>query len=302
MNIDIATILKDTAVTSNALDVRITDKNVALKKFSSIFNCDENTIVWLRKEFNINSISTKNKLVIVEKGFKFKKNLDNYIEVTNPRSVFFSLMKKYNPINRKSGIDFKSNVSKKCKIGKNVYIGAYTTIDDDVEIGDNCTILNGAIISNRVKIGSNCFIKSNSIIGEDGFAVEKDEEGNFFDLPHIGGVIIGNNVKIGSFSTIASGTLDPTIVGNYTKIDDHVHVAHNVKIGEASIITAGVKIGGSVIIEDNVWLGLGSVITDGIKIGSGSFIGAGANVLSSIAKSINLLGTPGKQIFKVKRK
>ena len=298
--IKITKVLKDIISMDEDSDFQVKDTKLILNDFSSISNLKKKTIIWATEESYLSPVSTKTNLVIVGKDCEFKKNLSNYIEVSNPRSAFFSLLKKYNPVKIENGIDQKANVSKKCKLGENIFIGANTTICDDVEIGDNTVILNNVVISNKVKIGENCFIKSNSIIGEECFGVDKDKEGNLFDIPHLGGVRIGHNVKIGSLSTIASGTLDPTIISNYVKIDDHVHIAHNVKIGENSIITAGVNVGGSVLIMKNVWLGIGSVITNGIKIGSDSFIGAGANILSDIGENIKVLGTPGKQVFRIK--
>lgn len=291
-------ILKEVSSKNKVLDYNLGNKNLVLNGFSSITKFKKNTISWARNSTTINHNLFEENLIILEKNHNLKNIISNFIEVENAREVFFLLMKKYTKKKKLIGIDSNSFVSKKAKIGKNVYIGAYTFISDNVEIGDDTTILNGVVILDNVKIGSNCFIKNNTVIGEDGFGVAKDENGDLFDFPHLGGVLIGDNVRIGSLNTIAAGTLDPTIIDNFVKIDDQVHIAHNVNVGESVRITASVVIGGSVIIEENVWIGLGSVLTDGIKILSGAFIGAGVNVLTNIGKNVNIIGTPGRQLFK----
>lgn len=143
-------------------------------------------------------------------------------------------------------------------------------------------------------------ILSHSVIGEDGFGVETDDAGNLFNIPHIGGVEIGANVQIGSLNSIASGTIQPTVIADYTKTDNLVHIAHNVHIGKNCQITACAEISGSVIIGDRVWLAPNASVMQKITIGDGALVGLGAAVTKSVAPNNVVAGNPAKFIRTLK--
>ncbi|MGS0972984.1 MAG: DapH/DapD/GlmU-related protein [Candidatus Izemoplasmataceae bacterium] len=149
-------------------------------------------------------------------------------------------------------------------------------------LGDNVIVKQGAKILENTHIGDNSIIRENSVIGGHGFGVEKDEEGNNLKIPHFGGVIIGDNVEIGALNTVVSGTINPTVVEDYVKVDDYVHIAHNCKIGKNSIITAGVIFSGSVKIGENVWVGSNSTIKNSISINDDNLIGIGTVITKDI--------------------
>ena len=148
----------------------------------------------------------------------------------------------------------------------------------------------------QVFIGENCNIDPTAAIGKDGFGYEPDEDGNLVFFPHLGNVIIGNNVDIGAYTCIDRGTIDDTIIGDGTKIDNLVHIAHNVCIGNNCVIPPGVVIGGSVAIGDNTFIGINASIREHVKIGSNCVIGMGSVVLHDVPDGETWAGAPARRI------
>ena len=190
-----------------------------------------------------------------------------------------------------------SVISKSVKIGKNCLIGNFTKIGDNCIIGDNTVIGDHVIIEQNTKIGKNCSVQPGTVIGADGFAYERLEDTlELLRFPHIGGVVLGNNVEICSNCSIARGSLSDTIIGEGTKLDALVHVAHNVEVGRHCALTAGTIIGGSTKIGDMCWTGLNSTIKHKIKIGNKVIIGSGASVINNIDDEDIVAGVPAKSI------
>jgi len=162
--------------------------------------------------------------------------------------------------------------------------------NDEPWIHPTATINWSAIsIGQRVRIGAG------ARIGFDGFGYEKNEDGVWEHFPHRGGVKIGDDVDIGKNTCIDRGTLGDTVIGDGTKIDNLVHVAHNVKIGRNCMIIALTCIGGGVIIEDNSYVGIGSSIRDQVKIGEKAFVGMGAVVVKDVEENVTVVGNPARK-------
>jgi UDP-3-O-[3-hydroxymyristoyl] glucosamine N-acyltransferase len=190
-----------------------------------------------------------------------------------------------------------STISESAWIGKNCSIGNFTNIGDKCIIGDNTVISDQVTIEQNTRIGKNCIIQPGTVIGADGFAYERLEDTlELQRFPHIGGVALGNNVEICSNCSIARGSLSDTIIGEGTKFDALVHVAHNVEIGRHCALTAGTIIGGSTKIGDMCWTGLNSTIKHKVKIGSKVIIGSGASVINDINDEDIVAGVPAKSI------
>jgi UDP-3-O-[3-hydroxymyristoyl] glucosamine N-acyltransferase len=188
-------------------------------------------------------------------------------------------------------------VPKSVKLGKNCSIGEFCVIADDCEIGDNTTIHDRVSILQNTKIGRNCDIQPGVVIGADGFAFERHNETLELErFPHIGGVQIGDDVEICSNCSIARGSLSDTVIGDGTKLNALVHVAHNVEIGRNCALGAGVTIGGSTIIGDTCWLGQNSTLKNKIKIGNKIIVGSGAAVINNIEDEDIVAGVPAKSI------
>ncbi len=181
-------------------------------------------------------------------------------------------------------------------IGSGVVIEPLVFIDHGVVIGKETIIRTGAKIRKRVQIGEKVIVRENSVIGGPGFGIEKDEAGNNYRVPQIGGVIIKNDVEIGALNTVASGTIEPTIIESFVKTDDHVHIAHNCHIGTSSSLTACVEVSGSVIIGNNCMIGPNTSIMNGIVIGNHVTIGLGAVVTKSVPDEFVIAGNPAESI------
>lgn len=174
------------------------------------------------------------------------------------------------------------------QISSGVVIGAESSIGEETVIHPN------VVVSNAVHIGSHCVIKSGTVIGQTGFGIYKDEEELPQALPHVAGVVIGNHVELGALNTIASGAIHPTIIEDYVKTDDHVHIAHNCYVGTRSLLTACVELSGSVRLGTDCWLGPNSSIRDGIEIGDRAFIGIGSVVTKSFPPDVTAYGVPAR--------
>lgn len=170
----------------------------------------------------------------------------------------------------------------------------YREVSPNNNIPRNCMITNANIFN--CTMGFNCIVHANTSIGFPALAVERDENGDPVLFPHIGRVHIQDNVRVGSVCTISRGTLDDTVIGTRTVIDDHVHIAHNCHIGPRNLIAAGTIIGGSVITGRDCWFGLNSTIQDHVTIGNNVLVAAGACVNKDVPDHDIVAGVPAKSI------
>ncbi len=277
-----------------------------LLMFSSFKNLNDNAIYFI-KELNKNSLDlidkVKQSVIIVPEDYTFKNNSNIIIKSKKPRLDFAKLSnyiykncsdkhdnKKYKTDKNHITIASTAIVSNKATIYPNVYIGPNCVIEDGVTIFPNVTILGNVIIKKNSEIGSN------STIGNQGFGGERDNDGKIYMIPHLGGVIIEQNVRIGSNNTIVSGTINPTIVGEQTKFDDHIHFAHNCKTGKSCFVTACAQFSGSITLGDRVWIGPNASLIQGITIGDDSTVGIGAVVTKSVNKNLIVTGNPATEL------
>jgi UDP-3-O-[3-hydroxymyristoyl] glucosamine N-acyltransferase len=221
-----------------------------------------------------------------------------FIFVDNPRAAFIKIINKISKNdNKKVGISPTAIVSATASIGSNCYIGNNVVIGEDCKIGNDTVISDRAVIVQKCIIGNNCVIEPGVTIGADGFAYERDKKTLELErFPHIGGVRIGDNVEICANSSIARGSISDTVIGDGTKLDALVHVAHNVIIGSNCELTAGTIIGGSTIIGDTSWMGLNCTLKNKIKIGNKVIVGAGACVIHDVPDEDIVAGVPAKSI------
>lgn len=196
-----------------------------------------------------------------------------------------------NTLNFKN-VKFGNNVlvGKGVKLGENSVIGSNTIIEHDVNIGRNCVIGSQVIIKNSL-IGENVVIQDGCKIGLKGFGFIPLNNKNI-KFPHIGKVILENNVEIASSCTIDRGSIDDTIIGENTYLDNQVHVAHNVKMGKNCMIAGQVGFAGSTIIGSNVSIGGQAGISGHLKIGDNVKIGGGSGVVKNIQDNTTVMGYP----------
>ena len=264
------------------------------------------------------SIAIVNKSFIPEKPIPVTCTL---IRVDNAYQSFAKLLEIYNQIlTNKSGIENMSFVSSTATIGKGVYIGSFVYIDEKAVIGENVkiypntfigagvqiknntTIFSGANIYAQCKIGENCVIHSGVIIGGDGFGFAPNSENNYSKIPQIGNVVIEDHVEIGANTTIDRATLGSTIIRKGAKIDNLIQIAHNVEIGENTVIAAQTGIAGSTKIGKNCMIGGQVGIVGHLTIANGVKIAAQSGIGSSIKEENSIWqGSPAFSIGDYKR-
>ena len=303
-------------------------KDVAITNIAPPLLADENTLALALGEDEINNLSkTKAQAALVPLGV----NIDGYstIEVERPRLAMMKLITMfYEEPHVNSGIHPTAVVHPSAKIGQNVSLGANVVVAENAVIGDNTKILANGYIGNGAQIGAECFFHpavcigdrvkvGNKVIlhhgvslGADGFSFvtenpnnieqarkdgeikENDVQQVIFKIPSIGSVVIGNNVEIGANTAIDRGTIENTVVGDNTKIDDLVMIGHNCRIGKGCMIVSQVGIAGSCVIGDRVVIAGQAGLADHISIGSDSIVAAAAGVSKSFPEKSIVVGTP----------
>lgn len=218
------------------------------------------------------------------------------ILVENPRAVFGQAMARYFVPPVEPGIAETARVHPTARVHDTAHVGEYTVIREGVVIEAHAEIRDHVVIGRNVFVGERSLVKSQAVVGEEGFAIERDAQGNNFHVPHIGSVHLGAHSEVGNFTTVCSGTITPTVVGEYSKIDDHVHIAHNCQIGRNVTITACAEVSGSVVIEDEVWIGPNASVLQGVTLGRNSLLGIGAVALKSIPDNEVRVGNPARRL------
>jgi len=186
-----------------------------------------------------------------------------------------------------------------CYIGPGVVIGDNTrlypnvTVLDDTSIGSETIIWSGTVIRERCRIGNHCIIHPNVTIGADGFGYRPLPDGQgLFKIPQIGTVKIGDGVEIGAGSCVDRGKFSATTIGNGTKIDNLVQIAHNCKLGRFCVMAGQSGLAGSVTLGDGVIMGGGARVKDHVTIGDGAKLGGNAGVISDVVPGKTVLGFP----------
>jgi UDP-3-O-[3-hydroxymyristoyl] glucosamine N-acyltransferase len=256
--------------------------------------------------------STNATIVIVNKSYELENEVKaTLIKVDDAYSSFSKLLEYYNQIKlMKSGIEQPSVISEGvtygddlylgsfCYIGKNVRIGnnvkiyPNSFIGDNVTIGDNCVFFAGVRIYSETEIGNHVTIHSGTIIGSDGFGFAPQEDGSYSKIPQIGNVVIEDYVEIGSCSTVDRATLGTTYIRKGAKLDNQIQVAHNVEIGENTVIAAQTGIAGSTKIGKNCMIGGQVGIAGHITIGDRVKIQAQSGIGKSLKDGEVVQGSP----------
>ncbi|MDR3012933.1 MAG: UDP-3-O-(3-hydroxymyristoyl)glucosamine N-acyltransferase [Chitinispirillales bacterium] len=210
-------------------------------------------------------------------------------------------------IDESAVIDKSSSIGPMTVIGANVRIGAHCRVDAhcvierDVTIGKSVRIDSGAIIRYGVQIGSQVIIQSGAVVGSDGFGNARDKDSKFIRIPCFGTVLIEDGVEIGAGVTIDRGNFEPTIIGKGVKLDNLVHIAHNVTIGENTAIAAQTGISGSTQVGKRVIIAGQVGFVGHINIGDDSFVGAKAGVSKDVDVGARVTGYPARDLMTVRR-
>ena len=222
----------------------------------------------------------------------FTKLLETYAQFTKAMLVGVEEPSFIHPTSTIGENHFRgsfSYIGKNCNIGKNVKIHPHSYIGDNVKMGDNCIIHPGAKICADTAMGNNCEIFPGAVIGADGFGFAPQTDGTYKAIPQIGNVILEDDVSIGSNTTIDCATMGSTIIRKGVKIDNQVQIAHNVVIGENTVIAAQSGISGSTEIGKNCVIAGKAGIVGHLKIADFTTIGANTGISKSIKKSGEIL-------------
>ena len=166
-----------------------------------------------------------------------------------------------------------------------------------VTIGADCVVHENVVIKAGATIGDHVVVHANTTIGSDGFGYERDPlSGRLLKFPHVASVRIEDDVEIGSNTCIDRGALTDTVVRRGARIDNLVHIAHNVEVGRDSLVIANAMIGGSVKIGDSAWIAPSATVINGVSIGAGATVGIGALVTKPVGDGQTVAGSPAREI------
>lgn len=295
------------------------DANCKVNDLSKIEEGKAGTLTFLANpKYTEYIYTTGASIAIVNDSFVAEQSLPKtltLIRVADAYACFAKLLAVYNDmLESKSGIEQPSFIDPSAKIGKDVYIGAFAYIGqnvvvedgakiypqaylgDNVKVGKNTKIFSGVKVYHNCKIGNECTIHASTVIGADGFGFAPNSENNYQKVPQIGNVIIEDHVEVGSNVSIDRATLGSTIIRKGAKIDNLIQIAHNVEIGENTVIASQTGIAGSTKLGKNMMIGgqvgiIGHLkIADGVKIAAQSGIGQNIEEPNSIVQGSPAFG------------
>ena len=233
-------------------------------------------------------------LIIGDEELLIHRNQNqNILIVQNPKVCFSLISNKFFVHRPIPALSDKAIIDGAAKIGKGVYIGPNSIIGK-VEIGDNSQIMGNVWIGDNVKIGGNVIVQAGCVLGADGYGYNRDNDKKPIQSPHIGGIIIEDDVELGANTCVDNGALGPTIIRKGAKIDNLVHIGHNVKVGQGVYIAAQTSIAGSSVIGDYTEIWTGVNVADGLTIGENCSVGMGSIVIKNIESNKKCFGNPAK--------
>jgi UDP-3-O-[3-hydroxymyristoyl] glucosamine N-acyltransferase len=299
--------------------------DVTVSDFSKIEEASSGTLTFLANpKYEEYIYATKASIALVNSDFTPTNDLPSnltLIKVENAYESLAKLLQIYEDMNQQNeGIEDPVFIHPTAKIGKSVYIGAFSHVGANAVIGDNCQIFphchigndsvlgkgsklfSGVKIYNKIKIGISCTIHSGAVIGSDGFGFAPNKDNEYQKVPQIGNVIICDHVEIGANTTIDRATMGSTIIGKGVKLDNLVQIAHNVEIGENTVIAAQTGVAGSTKIGRDVMIGGQVGIVGHIKIADGTKIAAQSGIGGNMTEENQIVqGSPAFFIGDFKR-
>ena len=290
---------------------------IAVHRLAKIEEGESGSLTFLANpKYTAHIYTTKASVTIVNKDFVPEQDLTTtMIKVDDAYESFSKLLEYYNQVeNNKVGIESPVFTADDAVYGENFYLGAFSYlgnnvvignnvkiypnvyVGDNVKIDDNVIVYAGAKIYSETVIGKNCMIHSGAIIGADGFGYTPNKEGEFSRIPQTGNVVLEDNVDVGAGTTIDRATLGSTILHRGVKLDNQIQIAHNVEIGEHTIIAAQTGIAGSAKIGKRCMIGGQVGIVGHITIGDNVKIQAQSGIGRNIKDNEVLQGSPALKL------
>lgn len=255
--------------------------------------------------------ATKEAVLLTKPGWI--KESSAGVEVEDPRVALVTLLEYYERLTNKesSGIHASAQISPNAKIGQNVSVGpccavgaailadgvvleANVYVGDGVTVGSGTKLEPGVVLYHDIFIGKGCIIHANAVIGCDGFGFVPDAKLGLRRIPQIGTVIIGDNVEVGVCASIDRATFGATRIGRGTKIDSHVKIGHNCRIGDFCVIVSQSGVAGSSVVGNGVTLAAQSGVANHAKIGDGTIVAGRGGVSSDIGPGETVSGFPAR--------
>jgi UDP-3-O-[3-hydroxymyristoyl] glucosamine N-acyltransferase len=289
------------------------DESIAVDKLSKIEEGVDGSLSFLaNKKYKGFIYKSEASIVIVDEDFVAEKPVKpTLIRVKNAYNAFATLLDYYNKIKqKKAGISPKASIAESASIGKDVYIGDFVVIGENAKIGDGAkiypqsyigdntiigsgvTIYAGVKIYSDNQIGSDCVIHAGVVIGADGFGFAPQSDNNYRKIAQIGNVIIEDNVEIGANTTIDRATLGSTIIRKGVKLDNLIQIAHNVEIGENTVMAAQSGVAGSTKVGRNCMIAAQVGIVGHLKIGDNVKIAGQSGVSNNVPENAVIFGSP----------
>lgn len=289
------------------------NKDVVVRELCKIEEGKQGALAFLANpKYTQYIYTTEASVVIVNEDFHLEQPTKaTLIRVKDAYSSFATLLEIYNQYRfMRNGVSSLAFINEKAKIGHNVYIGEFSVVEKDAIIGDDCKIYPQVFIGENVKIGNNvtifagvkiyhdtvigdnCILHSGCVLGADGFGFAPLEDGTFKKIPQVGNVVVESNVEIGANTCIDRSTMGSTIVSQGTKLDNLCQIAHNVKVGRNTAMSAMTGVAGSTTIGDNCFFGGQSGFANSLKIGNRVKVGAQTGVFKNIKDDSTIMGYP----------
>jgi UDP-3-O-[3-hydroxymyristoyl] glucosamine N-acyltransferase len=295
------------------------DGSVELRGISSIQQASPGDLVFVEEEKHLEKAIQSRAGAVIAGEFALPGGLKPMLLCDQPRLAFArAAALLYAKPERKPGIhpsalvdssvecgagvtvDERVVIREGVKIGARTWIGAGSVIGADVLFGQDCELYSQVTVYPGVRLGNRVIVHSGAVLGSDGFGYVRDKaSGRYEKFPQIGRLEIGDDVEIGANSTIDRGALQVTRIGRGTKIDNLVHVGHNVQIGEDVVIAAQTGVSGSAVIENQVLVGGQVGIADHVRIEAGAILGAQSGIPSKKVirgRGVTFWGTPARPI------
>lgn len=288
------------------------NKDAKVHTFAKIEEGTEGAISFLSNpKYTHYLYDTKSSIVIVNEDVELEKDVEaTLIRVKNAYESIAKLLQIYEASKpKKTGVAPQAYIAPSAKLGNNCYVGPFAYVGEGAEIGDGCQIYPHAVVGDNVKVGTNCIfypnttiyqgckignnvtIHAGSVIGADGFGFAPSADG-YDKIPQIGIVVIEDNVEIGANTCVDRSTMGATVIHKGVKLDNLVQVAHNVEIGENTVMSAQVGIAGSTKVGSWCMFGGQVGLAGHITIGDKTFLGAQSGVPGSLKGGEELIGTP----------
>lgn len=280
------------------------DESVEVQSFGKIEEAKKGQLAFLANpKYEEYLYTSQASIILINKSLELKHTIPaTLIRVENAYSAFATLLNAYQEMitQQLKGTQDPVFIHPSAKIGENVFIGAFTYIGENVQLGDNVKLFPGIFLGNNVrigegsilhagvkiyhdcKIGKNVTIHAGSVLGSDGFGYAPQPDGTYKKVPQIGNVVVEDFVEIGANATIDRATIGSTLIKAGAKLDNLIQVAHNVEVGNNTVIAAQAGISGSTKIGNNVQIGGQAGIVGHIQLADGSKVNAQSGVTKSI--------------------